>query len=92
MRGFEQLPRNDYAAIMDHLANVGPLAVAVDASRFGFYFGGVFDNCPYDQNIAINHAVQLVGYGTDETEGEFKISPSGQLFQGTSLLDDVTLR
>ena len=21
------------------------------------YFGGVFDNCPYDQNIAINHAV-----------------------------------
>ena len=55
---------------MFHIANVGPLSVAVDASAWSFYNGGVFDGCPYSQNIAINHAVQLVGYGTDEATGE----------------------
>jgi hypothetical protein len=53
---------------MDHLVNVGPLSIAVDASAWSPYLTGVFDNCPTDQNIIINHAVQLVGYGTDETD------------------------
>merc|ERR1712013_237074 len=33
--------------------------------------GGVYDGCSFDSNIALNHAVQLVGYGTDETEGDY---------------------
>nr|AKO90284.1 cathepsin O [Tigriopus japonicus] len=73
VRGYELLPRNDYNAILNHLATVGPLAVAVDASFWGFYGGGVFDGCPYDSNIAINHAVQMVGYGTDPDEGDYWI-------------------
>ena len=28
LRGYETLPRNDYAAVMNHLATVGPLAVS----------------------------------------------------------------
>ena len=28
LRGYETLPRNDYAAVMNHLATVGPLSVA----------------------------------------------------------------
>ena len=56
---------------MDHLANVGPLSIAVDASAWSFYRDGVFDGCPVDQNIQINHAVQLVGYGTDATDGDY---------------------
>lgn len=71
LRGFESLPRNDQDAILDHLANKGPLAVAVAASGWGSYFGGVFDGCKFDRNIEINHAVQLVGYGTDEFEGDY---------------------
>ena len=35
------------------------------ASTFKDYHGGVFSGCPYDQNIQLNHAVQLVGYGSD---------------------------
>ena len=35
------------------------------ASTFKDYHGGVFSGCPYDENIGNNHAVQLVGYGSD---------------------------
>ena len=40
------------------------------ASDWGMYFGGVFDGCDYDSNLAVNHAVLLMGYGTDESTGE----------------------
>lgn len=61
LRGYEVLPRNDYAAVMDHVANVGPLTISVDAGPWGAYAGGVFDGCSYDESIIINHLVQLVG-------------------------------
>merc|ERR1711973_730028 len=64
---------NDMEGTMAHLANVGPLAVAVDASNWSFYFGGVFDECKYSENIALNHAVQMVGYGTDSVDGDYWI-------------------
>jgi len=72
LRGYELLPRNNYEAVMNHLANVGPLSVAVDASSWSFYSGGIFDSCSYSQNIEINHAVQLVGYGSD-SDGDYWI-------------------
>merc|ERR1712038_693330 len=71
LRGYETLPRNSVEAVMNHVANVGPLSVAVDASSWSFYGGGVFDGCDYNRNIEINHAVQLVGYGTDSSEGDY---------------------
>merc|ERR1711874_587216 len=71
LRGYETLPRNSVEAVMNHIANVGPLSVAVAASGWSFYGGGVFDGCDYDRNIEINHAVQLVGYGTDPSEGDY---------------------
>jgi cathepsin L len=73
LRGYETLERNSYEAVMNHIVNVGPLSVAVDASGWSFYGGGVFDGCSYDRNIEINHAVQLVGYGTDASEGDYWI-------------------
>merc|ERR1711997_717417 len=73
VRGYETLPKNEYEPVMNHLANVGPLSIAVDASGWSFYGGGVFDSCSYDRNIEINHAVQLVGYGTDASEGDYWI-------------------
>jgi len=59
--------------VMAHLAEHGPLAVAVYASGWGGYGGGVYTGCSFDHNIALNHAVQLVGYGTDEAEGDYWI-------------------
>ncbi|XP_023347981.1 cysteine protease RD19A isoform X2 [Eurytemora carolleeae] len=60
--GFETLPHNDLDSVMYHLANVGPLATTVAASDGGLYFEGVFDGCDYNENIEVNHQVQLVGY------------------------------
>jgi len=62
---------NDQAATMNHLANVGPLAVSVDASLWHSYRGGVFAGCSFNQNIGLNHVVQLAGYGTDAADGDY---------------------
>jgi cathepsin L len=69
--GYNTLPTNDQDAVLNHLANVGPLAIAADASVWHRYSGGVFDDCSYDENISINHGIQLVGYGTDEVDGDY---------------------
>ena len=58
---------------VDHTAEVGPLAVGVAAGGWGGYGGGIYDGCSYDANIALNHAVQLVGYGTDASLGDYWI-------------------
>merc|ERR1711981_57846 len=73
LSGYNILEPNSVEAVMDFVANQGPLAVAVAASDWGWYSGGVFDGCSYDDNIALNHAVVLVGYGTDEKEGDYWI-------------------
>jgi len=65
LNGYEALPANDADAVMQHLAEVGPLAIAADASNWRFYNGGVFDGCSFDENISINHGIQLVGYGSE---------------------------
>ena len=41
--GWETLPHNDMLAMMDHLANKGPLSVGVDASNWQLYTGGMFE-------------------------------------------------
>ena len=53
------------------LSCAGPLSASVAASDWGLYWGGVFDGCDYDQDIVVNHAVLLVGYGTDPDEGDY---------------------
>ena len=70
-RGYETLPHNDYNATINHLANVGPLAVIADAYYWSFYSEGVFDGCPYNVDMILNHAAQLVGYGTDPNYGPY---------------------
>merc|ERR1712241_309859 len=69
--GYNTIPANDIEATMTHLANVGPLAVAADASPWQLYGSGVFSGCSYSSNIGINHAIQMVGYGTDPSKGDY---------------------
>jgi len=69
--GYNTIPANDIEATMTHLANVGPLAVAADASPWQLYGSGVFSGCSYSSNIALNHAIQMVGYGTDPSHGDY---------------------
>ncbi|KAL4440956.1 hypothetical protein ABPG74_009369 [Tetrahymena malaccensis] len=69
--GYVKLQANDYDAVLYALANIGPLAVAVDASQWHSYQSGVFNGCDYSQNIDVNHVVVLVGYGTDPKLGDY---------------------
>jgi cathepsin L len=65
--GYVQLPANNYTALMNAIATVGPVAVSVDAS-WGGYESGIFKGCSTDKNVDIDHAVTLVGYGEDNGE------------------------
>jgi len=60
--------------LMTHLQNNGPVAVAVNVqSEFGSYRSGVFVNKLACDPSAVNHAVTVVGYGTDITYGNYWI-------------------
>lgn len=65
LNGFYKLPSNSDPALAEALALHGPIAVSVDATNWHFYESGIFTGCDYSKNISINHAVQLVGYGTE---------------------------
>lgn len=64
------LKSNDYADVLNAIATVGPLAISVDASAWSQYESGIFDGCNY-VNPDLDHAVQLVGFGTDPKLGDY---------------------
>jgi len=65
INGYVKLPENNYTALMNAVAQVGPVAVSVDASNWHSYSSGIFNGCN-QVNPDINHAVVLVGYGEDD--------------------------
>ena len=62
--GYIRVKDNDYTAHMDALQQ-GPLAIMMAANALQNYGGGVLTQCDCD----LNHAVQLVGYGSDNGMG-----------------------
>jgi cathepsin L len=69
--GYSVVPSNNYKATMNALAKTGPLVVAVACDNWGHYKGGVFTDDILDRHsFEINHAVVLMGYGTDDETGE----------------------
>ncbi|XP_062394838.1 cathepsin K-like [Sardina pilchardus] len=62
-RGFKEIPRGSETDLTAAVAQVGPIAVAVDASRktFHFYKRGVYSDSACDPN-RITHAILAVGY------------------------------
>ncbi|XP_047461694.1 procathepsin L-like [Mugil cephalus] len=63
---FHILPRGDEKSLQAAVGSVGPVAVAVNAMlrSFHLYKGGLY-NVPDCNPKLINHAVLVVGYGTD---------------------------
>jgi cathepsin L len=51
-------------AMIDYVLNKGTLSVAVDATLWGSYRGGIFSSCT--QPIMFNHGVNIVGVNTVE--------------------------
>eukprot|EP00933_Yihiella_yeosuensis_P045982 TRINITY_DN4142_c0_g1_i1.p1 TRINITY_DN4142_c0_g1~~TRINITY_DN4142_c0_g1_i1.p1 ORF type:complete len:373 (+),score=75.55 TRINITY_DN4142_c0_g1_i1:142-1260(+) len=59
-----KLPENKLMPLMDAVSNDGPVAISVDAGPWSSYSEGVFADC--DKDATINHAVVLLGYGSDK--------------------------
>ncbi|XP_046576336.1 procathepsin L-like [Haliotis rubra] len=65
--GFTDIPHNDENALQQAVATVGPISVAIDASRptFRLYKSGVYDE-PTCSSTRLDHGVLAVGYGSSE--------------------------
>ena len=65
--GFIDVPSGDERALMEAVAENGPVSVAIDASNFSFqlYRGGVYDE-PECSSERLDHGVLVVGYGTED--------------------------
>jgi len=69
---YTALPSNVYAPLLNAVATVGPVAISADAGAWSEYETGVFNGCN-QTSPDINHAIQLVGYGTDAKLGDYWI-------------------
>ncbi|XP_029437466.1 cathepsin S-like [Rhinatrema bivittatum] len=70
------------AALQEALANVGPISVALDASRASFflYKSGVYYDASCSQEV--NHGVLAVGYGTLNGEEYWLLKNSWGIYYG----------
>ncbi|CAL9691556.1 unnamed protein product [Knipowitschia caucasica] len=74
---FRMLPSGDERMLASVVANVGPVAVAVNAGLLSFhlYKGGIYSDPKCNPN-SINHAVLIVGYGTDKGQDYWLVKNS----------------
>ncbi|XP_074111599.1 cathepsin L [Cotesia typhae] len=70
--GYVDIPQGDEESLKKAVATIGPVSVAIDASRrsFQFYSEGVYDEeeCSSEE---LDHGVLVVGYGTDENGTDY---------------------
>lgn len=57
--GYVDIAAGNTESLADSIVNQ-PVAVAMDASNWSFYAGGVFSNC----GTSLNHGILAVGYDT----------------------------
>merc|ERR1712086_705269 len=71
-KGFVRLPANNYSALMNAVATLGPMAISLDASWGGYESGVYTGKC----GTTIDHAVVLVGYGTESGKDYYLVRNS----------------
>jgi cathepsin L len=73
--GFVKLVENSYYDLMNAVARIGPMDVSVDASSWDAYDSGIFNGCN-QVNPDSDHAVVLMGYGTENGQGYWLVRNS----------------
>ncbi|XP_029437296.1 cathepsin S-like [Rhinatrema bivittatum] len=75
--GYRKLPHGNEKALQEAVATIGPISVAIDASRpkFFFYRRGVYYD-PLCNSSHVNHGVLAVGYGVDQDKEYWLIKNS----------------
>jgi cathepsin L len=86
--GGVKLDPNNETQVMYALAQVGPVAVSVDASQWSAYQSGIYDGCSKEKYYDIDHAVQAVGYGNEDGKAYWIVRNSW----GTSWGEDGYIR
>merc|ERR1712166_181802 len=72
--GYVKLAANNYTALMNAVVSQGPIAISAAAEPWQLYSGGVYDGaCGTD----VDHAIQLVGYGTQPKSSRALLGGSG---------------
>ena len=64
--GYRNINYGDEITLKKAVAKLGPVAVGIDAGQSGFssYSGGIYKSYSCDPD-RVNHAVVVVGYGTE---------------------------
>jgi len=72
VKGYVRLPANNYTALMNAVATIGPISISVDASWMDYEKGVYSGPC----GTTIDHAVVLVGYGTEQGKDYYLVRNS----------------
>jgi len=70
LSSYDMLPSNVAAPLYQTVATAGPVAITVEAYTWQHYESGVYNGCN-QTNPDLDHNVQLVGYGTDPSLGDY---------------------
>jgi len=77
--GYVGILKGNQTVLKDAVANVGPIAAALDAASiyFQFYSRGIFDHdhCQNERQH-LNHAVTVIGYGIDDATDYWMVKNS----------------
>jgi len=83
--GYVNVTSGSEQALMDAVANHGPVAIAIDAAHpeFEFYTSGVYYNpaCKNDLD-SLDHEVLVVGYGTEDGQDYWLVKNSWSIYWG----------
>ncbi|KAL3882300.1 hypothetical protein ACJMK2_028661 [Sinanodonta woodiana] len=65
--GCVEIAKGNESALQEAVATIGPISVAIDSSHCSFkhYSGGVYEEDQCNSTV-VNHAVLVVGYGTEK--------------------------
>ncbi|UYV61086.1 hypothetical protein LAZ67_1003336 [Cordylochernes scorpioides] len=80
VKAFRNMPSTDELALQKALVKYGPIAISIQATKhLKYYSSGVLDDTTCknaNSPIALNHAVLLVGYGTENGKDYWLIKNS----------------